>query len=818
MYFDGSTWRLFSSTVTLQPYSFSYNGQYLNASGNSISLGSGDNTDWYIEDNNVYTLIDGTKQYICYSGTNVIISPDGNKLTLYSSGSNYKFYYTRRGGFLNLQTYYCPVQVSGSSLVVDSGSSATSASSMGGTSFTRATKPLINFHDLYNTYFTKDYILTNTSTSTEDATYDTKPTYFPLTREKDQNGAYTNSGKPDQKNTGYVVSGANLSDNVQGPYGDIRVSRFDVSDISVSLSGNTTYDSNKLEIVTRTCVRGEDNNGSITYTDSKWTRISDENNSSNTIDNDLSTQFPAKKNYKTDLKLLKYKTSRTQLGNTLSSGNGHIYGLHFMDAQISKSRLVTIPNAVVLDGKTTNNGDDVASEYTNYQLPQDSIDFNLKDQGFINFFGGTYFTNSSGSNDTFFSLHTITRNENNQITDINEIKKIYAPASGEPSETNPYIYSYNGNKPTGSGPLVFDTDWITNPTMVLNAVYYFEIPVNAGEYALGSVSGKNGAYLMYLDIGAGNANFRDVTITEHIETENEGTSYPLGIEFYDFSQGSSWSGLNGGATAGVQIANDTNANQNLLYSYTNSALTVTATTGDSASPPSPPISTTYKAANVGVKKKLGTNGTASDLDYSTSESYNIVTDAITTESYNAFTFAVTRTIEETYTITGCEIGMSILLSLPRTASGFTASSTTFTVDSTLSTGTADVSSSGLVSVTGAGTIVVKMTYSEIKRNVEEWATASAITSDDTTGTIFKYHLVDYDDPNIVTRYVYDGINHVYTLYITANTSTSLVIDTLPPAGYTIVVVINDDEANKKTITSTTSKETPIPITVANNNS
>jgi hypothetical protein len=33
-------------------------------------------------------------------------------------------------------------------------------------------------------------------------------------------------------------------------------------------------------------------------------------------------------------------------------------------------------------------------------------------------------------------------------------------------------------------------------------VYYFEIPVNAGEFALGSVEGHDGAYLIYLDLAA----------------------------------------------------------------------------------------------------------------------------------------------------------------------------------------------------------------------------------------------------------------------------------------------------------------------------
>ena len=62
--------------------------------------------------------------------------------------------------------------------------------------------------------------------------------------------------------------------------------------------------------------------------------------------------------------------------------------------------------------------------------------------------------------------------------------------------------------------IIFNTDWITNPVNVQqrsqtdttynnqNRVYYFEIPCNKGEYALGSVDGKIGAYLLYLDIAA----------------------------------------------------------------------------------------------------------------------------------------------------------------------------------------------------------------------------------------------------------------------------------------------------------------------------
>ena len=45
--------------------------------------------------------------------------------------------------------------------------------------------------------------------------------------------------------------------------------------------------------------------------------------------------------------------------------------------------------------------------------------------------------------------------------------------------------------------------FITEQPPVDNAIYYFEIPVNEGEYALHGVSGHDaGGYLMYLDIGA----------------------------------------------------------------------------------------------------------------------------------------------------------------------------------------------------------------------------------------------------------------------------------------------------------------------------
>ena len=197
-----------------------------------------------------------------------------------------------------------------------------------------------------------------------------------------------------------------------------------------------------------------------------------------------------------------YIEAKSQLLDTLK-GTDSVYGLHFMNAQISKDYLVTAPKAAIL-GK----------EYDNYEMPQDSINFNVIQRGSINFFAGNYFT----KNDTFFSLHKVFRDGNNKITDIMEIIEVYEKTNANQN----YIYklkdssgnfkytnadgSYSGatslNAEYNSTP-IFKTSWITNPGISEGSnLYYFEVPCNAGEYCLGSVSGKTGAYLVYLDIAS----------------------------------------------------------------------------------------------------------------------------------------------------------------------------------------------------------------------------------------------------------------------------------------------------------------------------
>lgn len=237
----------------------------------------------------------------------------------------------------------------------------------------------------------------------------------------------------------------------------------------------------------------------------------------------------------TTLGLKRYEDARAAMSDTFNERTGYIYGLHFMNASINQNNYVVIPEANI-------NGEIIED----FKVPTDSIDFFVKRRGFITVFAGTYFS----ENNAFFSLHEIQRyaeddeeviNGTAQVNDIKwikEISRIYHAQVG-----SDFIYEYTTASGGGyssdaaRGELAFDMAWMTNPsTMIDNAVYYFEIPVNSGEYALGSVTGKTGAYLFYLDIAAnaGTAEDKDrVTVTEKFIDESYSVVLPKGVQLVE---------------------------------------------------------------------------------------------------------------------------------------------------------------------------------------------------------------------------------------------------------------------------------------------
>ena len=294
---------------------------------------------------------------------------------------------------------------------------------------------------------------------------------------------------------------------------------------------------------------------------------------------------------------VKYTESKGQIEQKLGEGSS-IYGFHFMQADVNVNNVVNAKYAMV-------NGE----HFSNYKMPANSIDFNLKDQGYVNFFAAPYGNRGTSATtiDSFFSIHHIKRN-GTEIESINHIQEIWSDdyvengvkkkrtdANGNIHSyiykldngqfTTPYsIYKYNsktkyvlgttylitdtnhngyedgeyhqiGTTAPTNYQKIFDTGWLEDNSYAsgndgYHEGFYFEIPTNPGEYALSAVSGKTyGAYLMYLDIGANAAN-KDQITSYALTTYQSGTLYPYGVDFNT----SDVTGDEGGETFGIIIA------------------------------------------------------------------------------------------------------------------------------------------------------------------------------------------------------------------------------------------------------------------------
>lgn len=225
-----------------------------------------------------------------------------------------------------------------------------------------------------------------------------------------------------------------------------------------------------------------------------------------------------------------YAKAKSHFIEALNKDKDFIYSLRFQGGVVDR---------VITAGKVQIG----TSEKTNYQMPESCIDFNIS-SGKLAFFASSHGVTNTRS---FFSLHQITR-DGSEITAIKEISKIYASGSG-------YVYAYAGEEDPYGGAdgyeLKFDTSILTKQRQGDNPLgysrgegtklYYFEIPLNQGEYALGAVA--NGAALMYLDIGVGDsagvteglipagAVVTRTKTTEVIVTEHKETSAPKGVDF-----------------------------------------------------------------------------------------------------------------------------------------------------------------------------------------------------------------------------------------------------------------------------------------------
>ena len=151
----------------------------------------------------------------------------------------------------------------------------------------------------------------------------------------------------------------------------------------------------------------------------------------------------------------------------------------------------------------------LGSERAGYELISGAINFSLFEEGISTTVLGTYrydenYNSSNGQNSQgLYTLFHISRNDNNEITQVTIIRTIHERLNPKPGEER-YVYNMSAGDAGSGYKKVFDTSTM-NLLSEANALYYFEIPLNAGDYAIGattSTADHPGAYLLYLDIGA----------------------------------------------------------------------------------------------------------------------------------------------------------------------------------------------------------------------------------------------------------------------------------------------------------------------------
>ena len=189
---------------------------------------------------------------------------------------------------------------------------------------------------------------------------------------------------------------------------------------------------------------------------------------------------------------------RTSFVNS-NAGEPLVHGIRFNN----KIDLTNLSSQITTVGKVTLLGNDISD----YQMLKGAINFSLKEAGTTTTVIGTYSV-TAGQNKSLFTVMKVERDQQSgtDITSVKIINQIYerpSPAKGEER----YVYVYADG--TLSSEVIAD-DYILKYDRSLmtalneaNALYYFEIPLNAGDYAIGSTTNDNtSAYVLYLDIGA----------------------------------------------------------------------------------------------------------------------------------------------------------------------------------------------------------------------------------------------------------------------------------------------------------------------------
>jgi hypothetical protein len=172
-------------------------------------------------------------------------------------------------------------------------------------------------------------------------------------------------------------------------------------------------------------------------------------------------------------------------------------------------------------------------KYTSYQFLAASVNFSLKKSGYITTIMGN--TTNTAGRATMFNLYSVERNESAQITSVKQITEAYADSDN--NILNKYsdgTYSSKDTSIAQESNLVYSSNWYSSLELSANTLYYVEIPVIAGDYAIGNSQDAYGAFFFYLDVGAngssteGEKDKDEDTVTYVVKDVNFVTSLPVG--------------------------------------------------------------------------------------------------------------------------------------------------------------------------------------------------------------------------------------------------------------------------------------------------
>ena len=287
-----------------------------------------------------------------------------------------------------------------------------------------------------------------------------------------------------KNNTGYLVGyGATPSITnskiragvrllASGGYGGVYKSFGKTGTFNNADGSNITYDSSQFALFTI-------KNGT-TY----W--IKDKNNTAFAENATLSGHSSISSSEFTE-----YDTVRTKFDDSMS-GSKTLHGFHFEKLLPTTTTALTDSFKIKRDVQlyVKKDGKYQLETYNDYQLVKGGLNFHVNETGYITaILSSVYNTSYKHS---LFDLFEVTRDNNNIITGVTRIEKIYS---------NGTDIKYT---PTDGYTEVFDITALSkNGVLEQNAAYYFELPVKSGDYVIGCAadSGAYNAYLMYLDIG-----------------------------------------------------------------------------------------------------------------------------------------------------------------------------------------------------------------------------------------------------------------------------------------------------------------------------